>query len=125
MPKPNHTIVHTEDREASAAFWVEVLGLPPAKGDEPFLEIETDNDVILALMATGRPEVPQHYAFLVTEDEFDQIFGRVKDRGLDHWADPHKSKQGEINTHDGGRGVYFDDPNGHLLELITVPYGGW
>jgi catechol 2,3-dioxygenase-like lactoylglutathione lyase family enzyme len=65
----------------------------------------------------------QHYAFLVSEAEFDQIFGRVQNQGLSYWADPARTKEGEINTNDGGRGVYFTDPNGHLLEVITRPYG--
>jgi catechol 2,3-dioxygenase-like lactoylglutathione lyase family enzyme len=69
----------------------------------------------------------QHYAFLVSEAEFDQVLGRVRQRGLQYWADPARTKAGEINHHDGGRGVYFEDPNGHLLEVITRPYGsgGW
>lgn len=73
-------------------------------------------------------EIPvQHYAFLVSEAEFDQIFGRVKDRGLSYWADPERNREGEINTRDGGRGFYFKDPSGHMLEVITRPYGsgGW
>ena len=65
----------------------------------------------------------QHYAFLVSDAEFDQIFGRIKDARHAYWADPHKSKKGEINRHYGGRGVYFEDPSGHLLEIITRPYG--
>src|SRR5205807_11924 len=78
----------------------------------------------------GQSEAPdyevekQHYAFLVSEKEFDEIFGRIKKRGLDYWADPRKSQKGEINHHDGGRGVYFEDPSGHFLEIITRPYGG-
>jgi catechol 2,3-dioxygenase-like lactoylglutathione lyase family enzyme len=68
--------------------------------------------------------VPQHYAFLVDENEFDQIFGRIRDRGLPYWADPFRRDPGRINDWDGGRGVYFDDPDGHLLEVITRPYGG-
>jgi hypothetical protein len=66
---------------------------------------------------------PQHYAFLVAEDEFDEIYGRIRERGMDHWADPGHREPGRINTHDGGRGVYFDDPSGHVLEIITRPYG--
>ena len=65
----------------------------------------------------------QHYAFLIDEDDFDQIFGRISGRGLDYWADPGLNRQGEINRNDGGRGVYFRDPDGHLLEVITRPYG--
>jgi catechol 2,3-dioxygenase-like lactoylglutathione lyase family enzyme len=65
----------------------------------------------------------QHYAFLIGDDDFDEIFGRIRERGLDHWADPFRSQAGEINHNDGGRGVYFEDPDGHLLEIITRPYG--
>lgn len=54
---------------------------------------------------------------------FAELFGRIKRRGLDYWADPGRTQKGEINRHDGGRGVYFQDPSGHLLELITRPYG--
>ena len=66
---------------------------------------------------------PQHYAFLVSESEFDQIFDRVRERSLPYWADPAQSQTGEINHNDGGRGFYFEDPNGHFLEVITRPYG--
>ena len=67
----------------------------------------------------------RHYAFLVSEEEFDEIFGRITARGLPFWADPFEREPGQINTNDGGRGVYWSDPNGHKLEIITVPYGGW
>ena len=69
----------------------------------------------------------QHYAFLVSDSDFDEIFGRIRERALPYWADPARSQQGEINHHDGGRGVFFEDPNGHLLEVITRSYGsgGW
>ena len=66
---------------------------------------------------------PQHYAFLVSEKEFDSIYGKIRDRGTQHWADPRGSRPGEINHNDGGRGVYFQDPAGHYLEIITRPYG--
>jgi catechol 2,3-dioxygenase-like lactoylglutathione lyase family enzyme len=65
----------------------------------------------------------QHYAFLIGEADFDAVLGRIRARGLDHWADPARTQPGEINRHWGGRGVYFPDPNGHLLEVITKPYG--
>jgi len=89
----------------------------------PFLDVETGNEVTLAFFETQDPFEPQHYAFLVSEAEFDQIFGRVKKRGLTYWADPARKQKGEINTHFGGRGVYFEDPGGHFLEIITRPYG--
>jgi catechol 2,3-dioxygenase-like lactoylglutathione lyase family enzyme len=119
----NHTIVMAKDREASARFLSEVLGLGEPTPFEPFLCVDTDNGVSLDVMQTDGEVSPVHLAFLVSEDEFDAIFGRITERGLDHWADPHKSRPGEINTNDGGRGVYFDDPSGHLLEIITRPYG--
>jgi catechol 2,3-dioxygenase-like lactoylglutathione lyase family enzyme len=65
----------------------------------------------------------QHYAFLVSEAEFDAAFARIGEAGITYWADPARSKPGEINRHDGGRGCYFEDPDGHLLEIITRPYG--
>lgn len=122
--KLNHTIVHSRDPAASADFYSAVFALPAPVHFGPFLDIEVGNEVTLAFLSAGDMEVQtQHYAFLVSEAEFDQIFARVKERGLPHWADPAKSQKSEINRHDGGRGVYFDDPSGHLLEIITRPYG--
>jgi catechol 2,3-dioxygenase-like lactoylglutathione lyase family enzyme len=119
----NHTIVHAKDREASARFMSEVFDLPKAEPFGPFLVIRTANGVSLDYIEAPEPITPQHYAFLVSESEWDAIFGRVKARGLTWWADPMKARPGEINTHWGGRGVYFDDPSGHFLEIITRPYG--
>jgi catechol 2,3-dioxygenase-like lactoylglutathione lyase family enzyme len=119
----NHTIVGARDREASAAFLSEVLGLPAPTPYGPFLCVETDNGVSLDFIQADWEIEPIHLAFLVSDDEFDTIFGRIRDRGLDHWADPFKHRPGEINTNDGGRGVYFEDPSGHLLEILTRPYG--
>ena len=120
----NHTIVGAKDRDAAATFLTEVLGLPAAATFGPFKVVELGNGVSMDFMSFGDHEIaPQHYAFLVAEDEFDEIFGRIKDRGLEYWADPHRSEPGEINTHDGGRGVYWMHPDGHLLEIITRPYG--
>ena len=122
--KLNHTIVHSRDPRRSADFFSALFGLPAAVPFGPFLDIEVGNEVTLAFLSAGDMEVQcQHYAFLVSEVEFDQIFGRIRERGLPYWADPHKSRQGEINHHYGGRGVYFHDPSGHLLEIITRPYG--
>ena len=74
-------------------------------------------------MESGGKIIPQHYAFLVTELEFDEIFARIRQRDLTYWADPSQKQRGRINEWDGGRGVYWSDPNGHLLEIITRPYG--
>jgi catechol 2,3-dioxygenase-like lactoylglutathione lyase family enzyme len=122
----NHTIAHATDPLASATFLAEVLGMGPPTVFEPFQVVELDNHASIDFIAAGDYRIePLHYAFLVSEEEFDQIFGRIRDRGLDYWADPHKQQPGEINTHQGGRGVYWDAPDGHLLEILTVPYGGW
>jgi catechol 2,3-dioxygenase-like lactoylglutathione lyase family enzyme len=121
--KLNHTIVHSKDPRASADFLVSLFGLPPPVPFGPFLGVQVSNEVTLDYLSAGDMEVQgQHYAFLVSDEEFDQIFGRIKARGLDYWADPHLSAKGEINHHFGGRGVYFMDPSGHLLEIITQPY---
>ena len=121
--KLNHTIVHSGDKRAAAKFFAELFGLPAAKTFGPFLDVEVANEVTLAFRETGEEIQVQHYAFLVTEAEFDQIFGRIQARGLDYWADPGQHQKSEINRHYGGRGVYFEDPSGHLLEIITRPYG--
>ena len=122
--KLNHTIVHASDREATAAFLTEILGLPEPATYGPFLVVEVGNEVSLDVMQDSGTIAPQHYAFLVDEDEFDAILGRIRERGLDHWADPFHRRPDEINTNDGGRGVYWDAPDGHNLEIITRPYGG-
>ncbi|MFC5832153.1 VOC family protein [Nonomuraea insulae] len=121
----NHTIVPARDRDATAAFFVEVLGLKPAPVYGPFRVVSLGNDVSLDVVQAGDDLPSQHYAFLVGEDEFDQIWGRIKERGLTYYADPHHQRRGQINTNDGGRGLYWSDPNGHNLEILTVPYGGW
>jgi extradiol dioxygenase family protein len=121
----NHTIVHSDDAQVGAEFLSQVMGLPAPFPFGHFQVVEAANGVSLdfATVPDGQDVLPQHYAFLVSEDEFDQIFGRVQERGLTWWADPQGRHEGEINTHDGGRGVYFQDPSGHFLEIITRPYG--
>jgi catechol 2,3-dioxygenase-like lactoylglutathione lyase family enzyme len=119
----NHTIVHSTDQETSARFLTELLDLPVPVRFGPFLVVEVANGVSLDYITSSGPITSQHYAFLVTEEEFDQIFGRIQEQGLDYWADPFHSQRGEINRNDGGRGVYWNDPDGHALEIITRPYG--
>ena len=125
MAELNHTIVHSRDRRASAAFLAGVLGLDVAPDWGPFTPVHLGNGVSLDFASVGAGDeiTRQHYAFLVSEAEFDEIFGRIRERGLDHWADPMQRQPGQINHGDGGRGVYFEDPDGHLLEIITRPYG--
>ena len=121
--KLNHTIVHAQDKAASARFYSEILSLPAPTPFGPFLEVEAENEVTLAFLDTDEEIQEQHYAFLVSEAEFDQIFGRIQARGLTYWADPGCTREGKINHNDGGRGVYFEDPAGNLLEILTRPYG--
>ena len=118
----NHTIVDTKDKEAGARFLTEMLGLP-AHGHFGLFAVVPVGDTSLDYFESDRPITPQHYAFLVSEAEFDQIFGRIQERGLTYWADPLHEQPGEINTRDGGRGCYFEDPDGHNLEILTRPYG--
>lgn len=114
----DHTIVRVRDRREAADFYAALLGLPPATTNEPFLELRTDNGAILAFADTLGEPIPMHYAFLVGEDDFDTILARVRERGLTHWADPFGNRPGTIN-HDLGRGVYWHDPSGHMLEILT------
>lgn len=119
----NHSIVWCSDYTLSSKFMAEMLGRPAPVPFHHFMVVEFDNGVSLDFMEKEGPVSPQHYAFLISEEEFDASFARIKARGLQYWADPMRSKPGEINRHDGGRGVYFEDPNGHFLEIITRPYG--
>ena len=123
MPSLNHTIVAARDAEASAEFLCEILGVGPPVRFGHFHGVEVEHGMTLDYMDTEGDITPQHYAFLVTEDEFDEIFGRVKERDLPYWADPGKNHPGEINTRYNGRGVYWEDPDGHFLEILTTPYG--
>jgi catechol 2,3-dioxygenase-like lactoylglutathione lyase family enzyme len=121
----NHTIVAAHDKKISAAFLADILGLAKPAPFGHFLVVGTGNGVSLDFADTDTDEQirPQHYAFLVSEPEFDEIFGRIRERGISFWADPGRRRPGEINHNDGGRGVYFPDPSGHYLEILTRPYG--
>ncbi|GAA3667444.1 VOC family protein [Nocardioides ginsengisoli] len=120
----NHTIVHATDRDATAAFLTSVLGLPDAPAYGPFRVVALSNGVSLDVMTARGPVTPQHYAFLVSDAEFDAIHARIVERGLTFWADPMRREAGRINHNDGGRGLYWPAPDDHNLEIITVPYGG-
>ena len=119
----NHTIVAAHDKEASAKFLTEILGLPEPSLVGPFAVVQVSDDTSLDYIDTDGEITSQHYAFLVDENEFDEIFQRIRERRLTFWADPGRRERAQINTWDGGRGLYFDDPNRHLLEIITRPYG--
>ncbi|GAA2872999.1 VOC family protein [Streptosporangium fragile] len=120
----NHTIVMARDRRASAEFLATILGLEVGAPLGPFLPVATANGVTLDFMTSDQGEItPQHYAFLVSEEDFDAIFQRIQQAGITYYADPGHDQPGQINRRDGGRGAYFDDPDGHNLEILTRPYG--
>ena len=119
----NHTIVWCRDQHRSARFFVEVFGRPAPVRFGPFLVVEVDNGVSLDFHEMDGEVRPQHYAFLVGEEDFDDIFGRIVARGIDYWPNAMRSSPGTINHNDGGRGTYFADPDNHTLEIITRPYG--
>jgi catechol 2,3-dioxygenase-like lactoylglutathione lyase family enzyme len=119
----NHTIVRSRDKQLSARFLTGILGLPEAGRFGPFLVVELDNGVSLDFYETEGEIASQHYAFLITEAEFDASFARIREGGIEYWADPGQTRPGEINHNDGGRGLYFEDPDGHFLEIMTRPYG--
>lgn len=113
----NHLIVMARDQTESARFFTDMLGLPEATRFGPFLVVQTANGVSLDFDEAAGDVAPLHYAFPVTESEFDEIFGRIRERGVDYWADPGRRRAGEINHHFGGRGIYFPGPGGHLTEI--------
>ncbi|HEY4265581.1 MAG TPA: VOC family protein [Micropepsaceae bacterium] len=111
----NHTIVWCRDKKKSAKFLQEILGLPKSARFGPFQVVTLSNGVSLDFYETEDEIASQHYAFLIGDEEFDPIFGRIQERGLEYWADPGKSHAGKLNHRDGGRSLYFEDPNGHFL----------
>jgi catechol 2,3-dioxygenase-like lactoylglutathione lyase family enzyme len=118
----NHTIVSAHDRAQTAKFLTEMLGLPPHRMLGHFAVVQV-GETSLDFVETDDEIASRHFAFLVSETEFDQILARIRERQLPYWADPFRREPGNINHWDDGRGVYFEDPNGHLLEAITRPYG--
>ncbi len=125
MAELNHLIVWCADKRRGAEHLVDILALdPPRDFAGQFLVVALGNGVSLDYADwSGSELVSQHLAFLVTDDEFDAAYGRITSGGIEHWSDPSRRKPDEINMHDGGRGVYWKDPDGHLLEMITQPYG--
>ncbi|MEU9060768.1 VOC family protein [Streptomyces sp. NPDC048430] len=122
----NHTIVHSRDNRESAEFLAHILGLTVGTEWGPFIPVVLANGVTLDFATVPAESLTvQHYAFLISEAEFDTAFERIEAQGITYYADPHKKHPGEINHNDGGRGVYFPDPSGHGMEIITRPYGGW
>ncbi|WP_434744752.1 VOC family protein [Streptomyces sp. A-14] len=121
----NHTIIHCKDNRESAEFFADLLDLTVGEEWGPFIPVVLANSVTLDFATLPADSItPQHYAFLVSEAEFDSAFAKIQELGIEFYADPRRKHPGEINRNDGGRGVYFPDPGGHWLELISRPYGG-
>lgn len=123
MIRLNHTIVWCRRQEHSAQFLADILGLPAPRRFAHFHVVELANDVSLDFASSEAPIRTQHYAFLVADEDFEPILNRVRGRGLEIYADPGRGRAGEVNHRDGGRGFYFEDPDGHVLEILTRPYG--
>ena len=119
----NHTIVHAHERWAAARDVAEVLGVAEPTAYGPFAVVDLSNGVSLDFMDDPGEFTAQHYAFLVGEDDFDAVLVRLTDQGRQWWADPFRRAPGQINHDDGGRGLYWEGPDGHWLEIITRPYG--
>jgi catechol 2,3-dioxygenase-like lactoylglutathione lyase family enzyme len=118
----NHTIVHAKDNQATAKFLTELLGLEPHRTMHHFAVVQVGPTSIDFIQTDGKID-PVHLAFQVSEAEFDEIFARIKARKMPYWADPFHHQPNDINHWDDGRGVYFEDPNGHNLEILTRSYG--
>lgn len=121
----NHTIVEARDQDLAARFLADILGLPAPVRTGHFTVVDLANGVSLdfADVEHGQEVAPQHYAFLISEDDFDGVYARVVERSIPIWPHPWRADEGQINHDDGGRGFYFEDPSGHFLEVLTRPYG--
>jgi catechol 2,3-dioxygenase-like lactoylglutathione lyase family enzyme len=116
----NHTIVPSRDKEGSAKFFARIMGVNYAGPMGHFAQVRVNGD--LALDYDNRDNFDSHhYAFVVSDHEFDEIFGRLEGEGVRYGSQPTAPANGEINTRRGGRGLYFADPDGHLMEIMTVP----
>ena len=121
--KFNHAIVAARDRRESALFFSNLFGLPEPTFWGPFASVTLEEGVHLQFAEPRIDDIQmQHYAFLVDEERFNEIYGRILGSSIDHWADPQLTLPNRFNTNHGGRGVYFKDPAGHGLEIITRPY---
>jgi catechol 2,3-dioxygenase-like lactoylglutathione lyase family enzyme len=115
----DHTIVPAKNKIASAKFFAEIFGLTVKPGGGHFAQVQVNESLTFDFADELQPD-SHHYAFHISEAEFDEIFGRVKAKGLLYGSGPYNHTDGQIYNRRGGRGFYFEDPNGHLLEVMTV-----
>ena len=118
----DHTIVPAKDKLVSAEFFAEIFGLTVEPGY--FAQVQVDETLTLDFADETEVGRSLHYAFHVGDAEFDAIFERVTSKGIAYGSEPHDHTNGRINTRRGGRGFYFEDPYGHILEVMTVPETG-
>ncbi|MEV6296667.1 VOC family protein [Streptomyces sp. NPDC051896] len=119
----NHTAIYASDRHLSAEFIAAILGLKVGAPFGPFLPVDLGNGVTLDYYEKrDEPIQSQHYAFLVPDEQFDAMIARLEVAGVTYYADPGHAEAGQINRLFGGRGAYFDDPDGHTMEIMTRPY---
>ncbi|MFF1695641.1 VOC family protein [Streptomyces sp. NPDC058257] len=119
----NHTAVFAKDRRLSAEFIAVILRLKVGAPFGPFLPVDLGNGVTLDYYAPSDEHIqPQHYAFLVPDEQFDAMIARLEAVGVTYYADPNHTEPGRINRLFGGRGAYFADPDGHNMEIMTRPY---
>ena len=119
----DHTIVPAKDKQGSAKFFAEIFGLTVKPGTGHFAQVQVNQSLTFDFADESEPQ-SHHYAFHISEAEFKAIFGRVKAKGLPYGSAPYNHTDGQIYSRRGGRGFYFEDPNGHLLEVMTVPETG-
>ncbi|MGH6674194.1 MAG: VOC family protein [Xanthobacteraceae bacterium] len=115
----NHTIVPAHDKKAAAQFFARIFGLHPDTKGGHFAPVRV-NDTLTLLFDDEEEFESHHYAFYVGDAEFDAIFGRIREAKLAYGSGPRSLDDGKLNHWNGGRGVYFRDQNGHVLELMTV-----
>ena len=116
----DHTVVPAKDKVASARFFAEMLGLTVTPGSGYFAQVRVNESLTFDFADESDPSQGLHYAFHVSDAEFDAIFDRVKTKGIPYGSEPDRHTNRRINTRRGGRGFYFEDPSGHLLEVMTV-----
>jgi catechol 2,3-dioxygenase-like lactoylglutathione lyase family enzyme len=117
----NHTIVPTREKEAAARFFADLFGLAFEGTDGHFAPVKINDTLTLLFDDDVEAFESHHYAFHVSDAEFDAVLKRVKAAGLPFGSAPWSLADGKLNDWNGGRGFYFKDPDGHLLELMTVP----
>ena len=120
----DHTIVPSKDKKAAARFFAEMLGLSVEPGHGYFAQVRVNDTLTFDFADEDEPFPGLHYAFHLSDAEFDGVLARVKARGISFGSEPDAPANGRLNRRRGGRGFYFEDPNGHLLEVMTVPESG-